>query len=105
MNTAAITGTIATPPTYNVHGFVPHHAVQRHGQHRSPRAHTPRPNNERPRQDRAPLGPGDHVAVVGYLHAEPHDMPDRTVWQRVEIVVLVIDHQPAAVNHPLDGAR
>ena len=34
------------------------------------------------------------VAITGYLHAEPYDMPDRSIWHRVEIIAYEIE-QPA----------
>ena len=33
---------------------------------------------------------GDPIAVTGYLRSEPFDMPDRTVWYRVELVARVL---------------
>jgi hypothetical protein len=33
---------------------------------------------------------GDVITVTGYLRSEPFDMPDRSVWYRVELVACAI---------------
>jgi single-stranded DNA-binding protein len=38
------------------------------------------------------LKPGDSVTVTGHLRSEPWDMPDRSVWYRVELVAHAITH-------------
>ena len=37
------------------------------------------------------VDPGDSVTVTGHLQAEPCDMPDRSVWYRVEVVAHTIN--------------
>jgi hypothetical protein len=33
---------------------------------------------------------GDSITVTGYLRSEPWDMPDRSIWYRVELVARTI---------------
>jgi len=94
MNSAAITGTVSSAPRHRVRGFVPATTFDvcvdfaRRSYTFRVRAMNDLANDTRH------LHVGDPVAVTGYLHAEPYDMPDRTVWHRVEIVAYEIDVQP-----------
>jgi hypothetical protein len=94
MNTAAITGNVATAPRCRVRGFVPTTTFDitvdfaRRGYTFHVRA-----MNDLARSSRR-LRVGDLVAVNGYLHAEAFDMPDCSIWHRVEIVAYEIDHHP-----------
>ena len=45
------------------------------------------------------LAIGDQVAVTGYLRSEAFDMPDRSIWYRVEIVAYELDHGGADQVH------
>jgi hypothetical protein len=105
MNTTAITGTVATSPRYRVRAFVPttDFDVTVEFARRSYTFHV-RLMNDLAKTARRYV-PGDHVAVVGYLHSEPFDMPDCSVWHRVEIVGYEIEHQPASDTQPVEVAR
>lgn len=91
MNLTVITGTIASIPRYRLRGFVPTTTfdicvdVAR-------RTHTfhIRAMNDLAKQSRH-LRTGDPVTIIGCLHAEPNDMPDRSIWHRVEIVADQIE--------------
>jgi hypothetical protein len=94
MNTAALTGDVATAPRYRLRGFVPTTTfdIQVDFARRVYTFHV-RAMNDLAKTCRH-LRPGDPVAVTGYLHAEPYDMPDCSIWHRVEIVAYEIDHHP-----------
>ena len=102
MNTATITGTIATTPRYRRRGLVPattfdiHVDIDR-------RAHTfhVRAMNDLARQSRY-LRIDALVTITGYLHADPYDMPDNSVWHRVEIVAHQVDQQPPPARRNSD---
>lgn len=40
----------------------------------------------------------DPVAMTGYLHAEPTDLPDGRVGQRVEIAAYEVEYHPHRTN-------
>ena len=86
MNLTAITGTIATIPRYRIRGFVPTTTFDIHVD-AARRTHTfhIRACNDLAKQSRH-LRVDDPVAITGHLHAESYDMPDRSIWHRVEIV-------------------
>lgn len=92
MNLTTISGTIASIPRYRSRGFVPTTTFDIHVDvaHRTHTFHV-RAMNDLAKQSRH-LHAGDTVAITGYLHAEPYDMPDRSIWHRVEIVANEIDH-------------
>ena len=98
MNTATITGTVSSVPTFKHRGFVPTTdfdvtvAVGR----RRHTLHVQALNDQAKVARRYVIG--DHVAVTGYLNSEAFDMPDRSVWQRVKIVAYEIDHR-AGTRH------
>ena len=94
MNTAAITGTVATVARYRIRGFVPTTTFDIEVDFaRRVYAFHVRAMNDLAKNSRH-LGVGDPVAFTGYLHAEPYDMPDCSIWHRVEIVAYEIDHHP-----------
>lgn len=109
MNTVAVSGTIATQPQYRTRGFVPTTSFDVHVEfaRRIYMFHI-RAMNDLARTTRR-YRPGDHVAVTGYLHAEPFDMPDRSVWHRVEIVAYEIDRHsqaaPTTSGNQLEATR
>lgn len=86
MNLTVITGTIATIPRYRLRGFVPTTTFDIHVDvaRRTDTFHI-RAMNDLAKRSRL-LHPGVPVTIIGYLHAEPNDMPDRSIWHRVEIV-------------------
>jgi len=96
MNTAAITGIIPTEPRYRIRGFTPVTTfdVTVPFARRSYTFHV-RALNDLAKTSRH-WHAGDEVSVTGYLHAEPYDMPDRSVWHRVDIVAYEIDHRPGS---------
>lgn len=93
MNNVAITGRVATTPHHTYSGFM-HRTEFDISVMTARREYTFHVTalNDLARTARR-LDTGDHVAISGYLHSEPFDMPDRTVWHRVEIVAYEIDHQ------------
>lgn len=105
MNSVAITGLVATTPTHTFVGFM-------HRTRFSIEVSTGRRQhilevvalNDLARTARR-LAIGDPIGVTGYLHAEPFDMPDRTIWQRVDIVAYEIDHQHACEHQPTGPQR
>ena len=94
MNTTAITGHVATTPRYRVRGFVPTTTfdVRVDFARRLYTFHV-RAMNDLAKTSRH-FRVADQVAITGYLHAEPYDMPDSSIWHRVEIVAYEIEHQP-----------
>ena len=93
MNHTAVTGTVATIPRYRIRGFVPTTTFDLHVDmaRRTYTFHI-RALNSLAKQSRR-FHVDDPVAITGYLHAEPYDMPDRSIWHRVEIVAYEIDHR------------
>lgn len=102
MNTTAITGHVATTPRYRVRGFVPTTTFHV----RVDFARRLYPFHVRAMNDLAKTSRhfrvADKVAITGYLHAEPYDMPDSSIWHRVEIVAYEIDHQPHTADTELE---
>ncbi|MGE0307160.1 MAG: single-stranded DNA-binding protein [Acidimicrobiia bacterium] len=97
MNTAAITGIVATAPRYRMREVLPTTTfdVSVAFARRTYTFHV-RALNDLAKETRY-LRPGDQLAINGYLHSELYDMPDRSVWYRVEIVaydVEVLSHLP-----------
>jgi len=92
MNFTLITGRVATPPRFRGRGRVARTTfdvtVQFAG--RSQTIHVRAMNDVARRARRLQLG--DPVAIAGHLQSEPFDMPDRSVWHRIEIVPHEIDH-------------
>jgi len=91
MNLSVITGTIATIPHYRIRRFVPTTTFDIHVEvaRRTDTFHI-RTMHDLAKESRH-LHPGDPVTIFGYLHAEPHDMPDRSTWHRVKIVADQIE--------------
>lgn len=100
MNSVALTGRVASSPAHHFSGFM----------HRTDfdivvttagREYTFHVSalNELAKTARR-LQVGDRVEITGYLHSEPFDMPDRTVWHRVEVVAYEIDRGPADRRSP-----
>jgi len=105
MNTATISGTVSSAPTFMHRGFVPttDFDVTVPVGRRRHTLHVQALNDQARVARRYVIG--DHVAVTGYLNSEAFDMPDRSVWQRVKIVAYEIDHEPAPDTSPLGGER
>lgn len=95
MNNVAITGRVTSAPKHTYSGFM--HTTQFDLTTRTGRrddllhvvvhndlAHTARH-----------LDIGDEVAVTGYLRSEAFDMPERSIWYRVEVVAYEVDHGDA----------
>lgn len=105
MNTAAVSGTVATVPRYRTRGFVPTTTFDIRVDF-ARRAYTfhVRAMNDLARQSRH-FQVADPVEITGYLHAEPYDMPDRSLWHRVEIVAYEIDRQSRATPVAYDDEK
>lgn len=92
MNTATVTGLVATAPrdrrriigsttTFDLDVLAP-------GGERVDRFHVIAYRDAA--HDLHNVRPGDSLTVTGHLRSEPFDMPDRTVWHRVELVARTI---------------
>lgn len=105
MNTAAITGIVATIPTYKLRGFLPatDFDVTVTTGRRTYTIHVQALNDQAKTARRYVTG--DLVAITGYLHTEACDMPDRSVWHRVKIVAYEIDYRPAPDTYPIEVLR
>ena len=105
MNSVAVTGRVATTPVHTYAGFM-------HRTRFSIEVTTGRRQhtldvvalNDLAKSARC-LTIGDPIGVTGYLHAEPFDMPDRTIWHRVDIVAYEIDRQPTCDHEPAGTQR
>ena len=96
MNSVALTGRAASPPTHTFSGFM-HRTefdVIATTARRACTFHVAALNELAKAARRFTVG--DRIDVSGYLDSEPFDMPDRSVWHRVEIVAYEIDHERAS---------
>jgi hypothetical protein len=105
MNTVALTGLVASSPAHHFSGFM-HRTEFDITVTTARREYTFHVSalNELAKAARR-LEVGDRVEITGYLRSEPFDMPDRTVWHRVEIVAYEIDRQPADGRAPAGALR
>jgi len=105
MNTATITGTVTSLPTYKTRGFVPttDFDVAVTTGRRTYTLHVQALNTQAKTARRYVIG--DQVAVSGFLNSEAFDMPDRSVWYRVKIVAFEVEHRPAPDTDPLGGQQ
>lgn len=95
MNSVTVIGVVTTQPDHRVSGFTHSTAfdITVTTGRRENTLHVTARNDLA--KDARHLHVGEHVAIVGYLLSDAFDMPDRTVWYRVEIVADQIDRQPA----------
>lgn len=105
MNSVAVTGRVATTPMHSFAGFM-HRTRFSIEVTTGQRQHTPDvvALDDLAKTARC-LTIGDPVGVTGYLHAEPFDMPDRTIWHRVDIVTYEIERLRTCGHEPTGTQR